>query len=311
MKTNILVAGGGPAGLSAAIAAARHGAGVMLIDEGPAPGGQLTYRLADGAREAGAKLTAEAREAGVGTESNAVVWGLFGENEAAVSKSGASTRVAFDRAILATGSTDRVVSFAGGSLPGVFTTRALQILMHRHRVLPGSRVAVIGDAGDEVSGDIEMSGGTVIVRDPGRELDRLVASGDGGVEQLTVGTKIFEIDLIVLAFGKVPDPRLAIMAECTVMLGDGPGSYIPVVDERLGTTNPAIFAAGEIIGAATVAESIAQGRLAGIAAAASLGLATEEAIERARIQCADARGDRGVASASVTFTQFAGQGEWL
>ncbi len=44
MTTHILVIGAGPAGLSAAVAAARRGARVTLVDQAPTPGGSLSHR---------------------------------------------------------------------------------------------------------------------------------------------------------------------------------------------------------------------------------------------------------------------------
>ena len=311
MSAGILVVGGGPAGLSAAIAAARCGADVRLIDENPAPGGQLTYRLAENARSIGAQLLGEANNAGVVIESNAVVWGLFAGNEAAVSHDGESRRLAFDRAILATGSTDRATSFAGSTMPGVFTVRALQILMHRHRVLPGRSVAVIGRESDEIRRDVEMSGGEIVVCDPGGNLDAISAAGANGVERLSIDGIEHEVDLIVLAFGKVPDPRLAIMAECAVVPGGAPGDYLPVRDEEMRTTNPAIFAAGEIAGPASIDVLSAEGRLAGISAAASLGLVASDELAAEQLRFAAAAPTRARMNEAANFVQFAGQGAWL
>ena len=59
---DVLVVGGGVAGLTAARAAAKLGADVVLVDEGPEPGGKL---LIDARRERIAPLVNEVREAGV------------------------------------------------------------------------------------------------------------------------------------------------------------------------------------------------------------------------------------------------------
>src|SRR6185295_19772787 len=56
---DVLVIGGGAAGLSAAIAAAEQGADVVLCDEGAEPGGRLLH---EGGHERARELTARARE---------------------------------------------------------------------------------------------------------------------------------------------------------------------------------------------------------------------------------------------------------
>src|SRR5579872_547728 len=71
---DVLVVGGGAAGLSAAIAAAQRGADVVLVDDGPRPGGRLLY---EGGHKRAASLVARAREAGVEVLSSATALGYF------------------------------------------------------------------------------------------------------------------------------------------------------------------------------------------------------------------------------------------
>ena len=59
---DLLVVGGGVAGLAAAIAAAELGADVVLVDEGPELGGRLLW---EGGHEQARRLSVAAREAGV------------------------------------------------------------------------------------------------------------------------------------------------------------------------------------------------------------------------------------------------------
>ena len=79
-ETSLLVVGGGPAGLAAAIAAAEAGAGAVLLDERAATGGQYAKPLADSHEDAvpdrqfqlGRDLAARARTAGVAVENDAI-----------------------------------------------------------------------------------------------------------------------------------------------------------------------------------------------------------------------------------------------
>ena len=71
---DILVIGGGAAGLNAAAAAAELGADVVLADEGPEPGGRL---LAEGGVEYARELVERARAAGVEILDNAPALGTF------------------------------------------------------------------------------------------------------------------------------------------------------------------------------------------------------------------------------------------
>ena len=71
---DVLVVGGGVAGLRAATAAAEQGSDVVLCDEGPEPGGRL---LAEGRHERARELTAAARAAGVEVLAGAPALGSF------------------------------------------------------------------------------------------------------------------------------------------------------------------------------------------------------------------------------------------
>ncbi len=108
---DVLVVGGGPAGLSAAIAAAEAGANVVLLDERAAPGGQYAKPLAgshaDAAPDAqfrvGADLRDSALRAGVRIEAEAVVWGGFAPDEIAALVRGRAVTLRPRRLILAPG----------------------------------------------------------------------------------------------------------------------------------------------------------------------------------------------------------------
>jgi len=302
MTPRIAVVGGGPAGLSAATAAARAGARVSLYDEGAALGGQLTYRIAavedDGrapvsARHLRSRLVEEASRAGVDAYSAAVVWGIFAGNRLAVRVDGRALTVDADAVILATGSLDRASAFPGGSLPGVFTARAIQVLLHVHRVRPGRRFAVIGEGPEagEVASDLLLAGGEIVARIP-PDMPDLRVAGEGGVERIEAGGRVIAVDIVVVAAGRQPDPALALMAECRAGYSETLGGFVPRLDARMDTSVPGLFVAGDAAGVCGCTTAIADGRYAGVCAAAAVGVLDDAQLEGARLRWIASVGER-------------------
>ncbi len=297
----VAVVGGGPAGLSAAAAAAHAGAHVLLLDENRALGGQLRYRLTD-LPDLAETLIAEARDAEADLRTAAVAWGLFSGPMLAVSEPQDAYHLRADHVILATGSTDLPFTFPGGSLPGVLTSRAIQMLLHVHRVLPGRRFAIVGSGSEaeEAGRDISLAGGHVAVQiDPRLNGADLTAEGDDGVEAVTVAGVRHEVDVVVIAAGRQPDAELALMAECGAGYAATLGGFIPLRDHDLRTSVPGILVAGDAAGIGDVATAIAEGRFAGVSAAAALGLVTDKELAAARIAYTRATGDRAAIAAAL------------
>jgi glycine/D-amino acid oxidase-like deaminating enzyme len=150
---DVLVVGGGPAGLSAAIAAAEAGAAVVLLDERAATGGQYAKPLADSHEDAapdrqfrlGRDLAARARKAGVAIEHEAIAWAGFAPDEIGVLVRGRAVTFHPRRLVLAPGAHERPVPIPGWTLPGVMTTGGLQTLVRAQRVSPGEQVVIAGN----------------------------------------------------------------------------------------------------------------------------------------------------------------------
>lgn len=160
MTVDVAIVGAGPGGLSLAAGLARAGARVEIIDEQPAPGGQV-YRASDrnaarpGLRRwlgpdyaRGAALVAEARAAqGVGWRLATSVWDIRPEAdrcELGLLSGGEVSVLAARHVILATGAMERPTPFPGWTLPGVMTIGAAQTLMKGSGVLPGDGVVLAG-----------------------------------------------------------------------------------------------------------------------------------------------------------------------
>lgn len=153
----LVVIGGGPAGMQAALCAAETGAHVVLVDGYPRPGGQYFRQLpaafhADDRthhQAAASALLTRLRGSQVRVISDATVWGAFpGRDgagwEVALYGPSAPATLAAHALILATGAYDRPIAFPGWTLPGVMTAGAAQTLLKSQRVLPGKRVLLSG-----------------------------------------------------------------------------------------------------------------------------------------------------------------------
>ncbi|MDR3173798.1 MAG: FAD-dependent oxidoreductase [Treponema sp.] len=154
-RYDLIVVGAGPAGLSAAIEAARLGLRAMVYDENSRPGGQLFKQIHKffGSKEHKAKirgikigeeLLQEASTAGVEIALNAAVTGLFAEKEVTVRLNDRILHRKADAIIIATGASENMVCFPNWTLPGVIGAGAAQTMMNIHGVKPGERVLMLG-----------------------------------------------------------------------------------------------------------------------------------------------------------------------
>jgi sarcosine oxidase subunit alpha len=176
---DLLVIGGGAAGLAAALTAGRAGARVILADENPTPGGFLLSETANlngktAAVYAASVLAELASLDNVTLMPRTTVFGwydgqVFGAVER-VQKHVASRdanlpverlwRIAARKAVLATGSEERPLVFGGNDIPGVMMAAAMRTYLNRHAVAPGRKTAIFttNDSGYALASDLEKAG---------------------------------------------------------------------------------------------------------------------------------------------------------
>jgi len=174
-KVEILVVGAGPAGLSAAMEAAKLGAQVRVVDENQKPGGQLFKQIHKffgskdhlaGTRgyEIGSALLKNTVEMGAKIDLNTVVYGIYPDRQVGIITADKSHQLLqAEKIILATGASENVLAFPGCTLPGIMSAGAVQTMVNIHRVLPASNVLMIGsgNVGLIVSYQILQAGGHV------------------------------------------------------------------------------------------------------------------------------------------------------
>lgn len=153
----LAIIGAGPAGMAAAVEAARRDIATVLFDEQAAPGGQI-YRAVTSTplqrREVlgddywhGQGLADALLQSGADYAPRSMVWAAtrFDDGfELAVSRDGVAHLVRVAHLIVATGAQERPFPIPGWTLPGVMTAGAAQILLKTAGLVPASGTVVAG-----------------------------------------------------------------------------------------------------------------------------------------------------------------------
>ncbi len=150
----LLIIGGGPAGLAAAVTASNQGISCALLDEQPAPGGQI-YRAIESVPEQraqilgseysrGSGLAKAFRECDVDYFPEIKVWSLNRQREVGVLQNDTAKIISADQILVASGAMERPVPFPGWTLPGVMQAGAGQILFKSAGVIPSDGIVLAG-----------------------------------------------------------------------------------------------------------------------------------------------------------------------
>jgi NADPH-dependent 2,4-dienoyl-CoA reductase/sulfur reductase-like enzyme len=297
---DVLIIGAGPAGMAAALAAAPSGARIVMLDDNPAPGGQI-WR--DGPQSQLPALARRMREqlqrcANIRVHTASRVIACAGPRQLLVEDAERGWRIAYDKLILCTGARELLLPFPGWTLPGVTGAGGLQALIKGGLPVQGERVVIAGSGplllasaasakqhgaqvlciAEQASTSSVAGFAARLLHWPGKLMqsfslfDRhyrtgthvLAALGSERLEgvRLQQQGKIIELacDRLACGFGLIPNTQLGQALGC-----DLDGNAL-AVDAWQATTRADHFAAGECTGFGGSELALVEGAIAGHAA---------------------------------------------
>ena len=301
----VLIIGGGPSGLSAAIELGKRGVKVLLVDDKHRLGGKLvlqTHRFfgSTSAVYAGTRGIdiATRLEEDLRQYSSVEIWtrstclAVFSDQKVGILKNGDEYVLVKPQMLLvASGAREKFIACKGNTLPGVFGAGAFQTLVNRDLVKPAEKLFIVGggnvgliagyhalQAGIGVVGLAEAlpeCGGYKVHKD---KLTRmgvpiytshtvLSANGDGKVESVTIA----KVDK-----NFVPIPGTEKSFECDsvlVAVGLDPVNEFYLKAKDFGVN---VLVAGDAEEIAEASAAIFSGKIRGVEIAQALGIATEE-----------------------------------
>lgn len=306
MSFDLVIVGAGPAGLAAASAAADAGMRIALVDDNARAGGQVWRQgpagaVPDALRDTLAYL---ASRPNVVRYAGASVSAMTGPCEMIVDVRGeGGLSISLGRLIIATGARERMLPFAGWTLPGVTGAGGLQALIKGGMPVRGERIVLAGSgpllvaawatartAGARVVAIAEQASrralwqfGLSLGATPSKAwqafrltrgfvgtpywADSVVreALGDHHVEAVVVrrGRREVTVECDRIACGYGLVPNVSLAQALECVLADGAIE----VDHLQRTSVPGVWAAGECTGIGGMELARAEGEIAGLAAA--------------------------------------------
>ena len=300
---DLLVVGAGPAGLAAALGAARAGLRVIVAEADAVPGGRLLAERheVDGrpgaawARETAAELV------GLGARllTSASVFGVYDGREYGVIEELAEAggprqrlwRIIARRALLASGASERPLVFENNDRPGVMMAGAVSAYVNRFAAVPGRRAVVVtatdsgwATAEDLLAADVEVAAVVDTRASLPVAADRVRAAGvevmagaalgavrGGGVKAAEVVTgdgrlRRIACDLVAMSGGWTPLIGLG------ANLGARPAWSEPIQGFLIETAPPGMTAIGAAAGRFSLAEALSDGASAAAEIACEFGV---------------------------------------
>jgi NADPH-dependent 2,4-dienoyl-CoA reductase/sulfur reductase-like enzyme/Fe-S-cluster-containing hydrogenase component 2 len=156
-KVDVLIIGGGPAGLSAAIELGKLGVNTLIVDDKDQLGGKLvlqTHKFFGSVKDShagtrGFEIGRILQDELLSLDSvevwlNATAVAVFSDNMVGVIKDNHYRKIQPKKILVATGAREKMLSFPGNTLPGVYGAGAFQTLVNRDLVKSSEKVLIVG-----------------------------------------------------------------------------------------------------------------------------------------------------------------------
>lgn len=153
-RYDVVVVGAGPAGLAAATVTATAGLSTVVLDDNPAPGGQVWRAVTTTPVQErgvlgddywkGQDIVRAFEASGAKHAPGAAVWSLSRDREIGVSFDGGARMLEARRVVIATGALERPFPIPGWTLPGVMSVGGAQTLLKASGLVPAGRVVIAG-----------------------------------------------------------------------------------------------------------------------------------------------------------------------
>ncbi len=154
-KEEIVIIGGGPAGLSAAITLKENNINPLIIEQNPVLGGQLikqTHKFFGSKKEKagtrGIEIAGEMvntiKQMHIPYLTTSTAFGFYPDKTLAIFTDNHLLKINANYYIFSTGAAEKMIPFEGNDLPGVFGAGAAQTMMNVFGILPGHKVLVVG-----------------------------------------------------------------------------------------------------------------------------------------------------------------------
>lgn len=316
LKSEIVIAGGGLTGLSAALSAADAGASVLVLEEKKSINGKLPNkkhsvffdtgfsRYQSRLNELEAKVKAHPK---IKLWQGAILTGIYeGIHLGVFSPDNGIAELPKTSLIIATGAYDALPVFRNNDLPGIFSARLVEKMIYDYGIKPGRRALIWGStklacsvAEALIRAKTKISGFVTAAPTVSRELlsvakDQKVAvwtdtvifdvKGKRKINSAIIQNRLngkfkeVESDLIVVCHLQ-PRYELQIHAGCEMISDEQRGGLVARTDSMLRSTQARVYVAGEALGTEKDNDlCVAEGKLAGYVAAQDIGYSSAGAL---------------------------------